>query len=399
MSYDVAALRAHFPSLLSGTAHFDGPAGTQTPDVVGRAIAETITGPLSYRGTVAASELRADAVVGEFRSAFADLLGADPTGIIHGRSSTALTYEFSRILSANWGPDDQIVVSRLDHDANVRPWVQAAERTGATVAWIDFDPATAEIDPSSVEAAITDRTRLVAITAASNLLGTKPNVAAISAAAKAVGALTYVDGVHNTPHSFVDVEALGADFYVCSPYKFFGPHFAVLAGRPEVLEKLHPDKLIPASNEIPERFEYGALPYEVLAGGTAAVNFLAQVAPGGATGRRAQLQASLHAIDEHELRIAGRLLEGLAELPVVVHSVATRRTPTILLTIPGHRTVEAYSFLAARGVHAPAGSFYAHEAFQRLQLADTHATRLGVAPYTTDDDVDRVLAGLREFCA
>lgn len=396
MSFDVAALRSEFPSLQSGIAHFDGPGGTQTPRVVGEAIARTLTGPLSNRGTVGLSERRADEAVVGFRGAYADLLGADPRGIVYGRSATQLCYDFSRHLAKTWAPGDEVVVSRLDHDSNVRPWIQAAERAGAVVRWLELDPATAELDAASVEAAIGERTRLVAVTAASNLLGTKPNVRAIADRAHAVGALVYVDGVHFTAHELVDVGALGADLFMCSPYKFLGPHCGVLAASPELLESLHPDKLAPSTNVVPERFEFGTLPYEIMAGAAAAVDFLAGIAPGTAATRRDRLVASLHAVDEHELRMRGLIEQGLAALGdrVTLWSRAADRTPTLLITVEGRDLGDAYEFLATRDVLAPAGSFYAMEPFQALGLRDENALRMGVAPYTNESDVERLLDGL-----
>lgn len=399
MTYDVAALRAHFPSLASGIAHFDGPGGTQTPRQVGEAVAATLTGPLSNRGRNAASELAADRAVAAFRAAYADLLGVPGLGVVYGRSATQLTYDLSRAIAKTWRSGDEVVLSRLDHDANIRPWVQAAQAAGATVRWMDLDPATAELDRASVEAAITPRTRLVAITGASNLLGTKPPVRAIADAAHAVGALVYVDGVHYAAHELVDIEVLGADLFVCSPYKFLGPHCGVLGAAPELLDSLHPDKLLPSTDAVPERFELGTLPYELMAGATAAVDFLAGIQPGDAGTRRERLRASLHAVDAHELRLRRRLEAGLAAFgdAVVVHSRAAHRTPTLLLTLPGRRTWDAYGFLAGRNVLAPAGSFYAYEPFRRLALDDEHALRLGLAPYVDDDDVDRVIEGLAAF--
>lgn len=396
MTYDVSAVRSHFPSLESGTAHFDSPAGTQTPREVGDAIAATLTGPLSNRGTGSPSESNADAAVRAFRSAYADLLGAQERGIVYGRSATQLIYDFSRAIAKDWGPGDEVVVSRLDHDSNVRPWVQVAEQQGVTVRWLDFDPETGEL----VEEDFSPRTRLVAITGASNLLGTKPPVRRIADAAHAVGALVFVDGVHLTAHAFVDVDELGADFFVCSPYKFLGPHCGVLAAAPELLETIRNDKLIPSSDAVPERFELGTLPYEIMAGATAAVDFLAGIAPGiapgDATGRRERLRASLHAVDAHELRLRKRLEESLGD-GVVLHSRAADRAPTLLLTMPGRETKDAYRFLAERGVLAPAGSFYAYEGFRRLGLDDENALRLGLAPYVDDSDVDRALEAINAF--
>ncbi|MEO8093902.1 MAG: cysteine desulfurase-like protein [Pseudolysinimonas sp.] len=399
MSYDVAALRAQFPALDAGIAHFDGPGGTQAPRAVGEAIAATLNAPLSNRGEVGSSERNADDAVNEFRSAYADFLGASERGVVYGRSATQLSYDFSRHLAKGWKQGDEVVVSRLDHDSNVRPWIQAAERAGATVRWIEFDNDTAEINPASLDAAITDRTRLVAITAASNLLGTKPDVRGISDRAHAVGALVYVDGVHYAAHELVDIAALGADLFMCSPYKFLGPHCGVLAGAPELLETINPDKLSPSTNVVPERFEFGTLPYEIMAGATAAVDFLAGIAPGTATDRRAQLTASLHAIDEHETRMRERIEAGLAELGATVYSRAKDRTPTLLFALGEHDMQRAYQALADVDVLAPAGSFYAEEAFRALGLVDENAMRVGVAPYTNEDDVDRLLAGLQAFVA
>ncbi|WP_081747588.1 aminotransferase class V-fold PLP-dependent enzyme, partial [Arthrobacter sp. Br18] len=278
MPLDVESLRSQFPSLSSGIAHFDGPGGTQTPRVVGQTIADALTGPLSNRGTTVSSERNADRIVYEFRAAMADFLNVDPAGIVYGRSATQLTYDFARHLASGWGPGDEVVVTRLDHDSNIRPWVQAAERQGASVRWIGFDPGTAELNMGDLHAALSDRTRLVAVTAASNLLGTMPDIPAIARLTHDAGALLYVDGVHYAAHASVDLRALGADFFVCSPYKFLGPHCAVLAAAPDLLETIHPDKLLPSTDIIPERFEFGTLPYETLAGTTAAVDFLASLA-------------------------------------------------------------------------------------------------------------------------
>ncbi|MET0354842.1 MAG: cysteine desulfurase-like protein [Plantibacter flavus] len=401
MTLDVALLRTAFPSLASGIAHFDGPGGTQTPLAVGQAILDTLTGPLSNRGSSVASERRADDAVTAFRAACADLLAAEERGIVYGRSATQLTYDFSRHLSRGWIAGDQIVLSRLDHDANVRPWVQAADRTGATVRWIDLDPATGELDLADLDDLVTERTRLVAVTAASNLLGTIPPVRTIADRAHAVGALVWVDGVHYTAHHVVDVAALGADFFVCSPYKFFGPHCGVLAASPALLESIHPDKLLPSTNVVPERFEFGTLPYELMAGVTAAIGVLASIDPGDATTRRDRLVASAAAVHERELALRTRIEDALAELgPLVeLHSRAAERTATLFMTFPGRRAADAAAFLAARDVLAPAGSFYAVEPFAALGLDDVGGLRVGVAPYTSDEDVDRLLDGIRAFLA
>ncbi|MGX1371884.1 cysteine desulfurase family protein (TIGR01976 family) [Streptomyces canus] len=395
MTYDIAALRSHFPALAAGTAHFDGPGGTQTPEPVIRAISDALAQSLSNRGRITLGERNAERIVTGARRAMADLLGADPAGIVFGRSATQLTYDFSRTLAATWSPGDEVVVTRLDHDANIRPWIQS----GATVRWAEFDPRTGELTVDAIRAVLSGRTRLVAVTAASNLIGTRPDIPAIARAVHEAGALLYVDGVHYTAHSLVDVEELGADFFVCSPYKFFGPHHGVLAARPELLETLRPDKLLPSSDAVPERFELGTLPYEFLAGTAAAVDFLAGRLDADATGgRRQRLAAGFAALEAHEHVLRARVDEGLAALDgVTVHSRAADRTPTVLLTFDHHSTADAYVFLAERGVQAPAGSFYAIEASRHLGLGDTGGLRVGLAPYNDLEDVDRLLTGLTDF--
>ncbi|MFE2680028.1 cysteine desulfurase-like protein [Streptomyces hygroscopicus] len=398
MTYDITAVRAQFPALKAGSAHFDGPGGTQTPLPVIEAVSEALANPLANRGHITAGERNAEALVRSARQAMADLLGADPAAIVFGRSATALTYDFSRTLAKTWSPGDEVVVSRLDHDSNIRPWIQAAEAVGATVRWADFDPATGELTPDDISARLGDRTRLVAVTAASNLIGTRPAIPEISRRVHAAGALLYVDGVHYAAHAHVDIRQLGADFLVCSPYKFLGPHLGVLASRPELLETLTPDKLLPSTNAVPERFEFGTLPYEFLAGTRAAVDFLATLDPDAEGSRRERLASAYAALERHEDTLRRRMDEGLAALgPVTVHSRAADRTPTLLLTIDGRDTTDACRHLAGRGVDAPSGSFYAVEASRRLGLGDTGGLRVGLAPYTSTEDVDRLLEALSDF--
>jgi cysteine desulfurase family protein (TIGR01976 family) len=278
--------------------------------------------------------------------------------------------------------------------------VQAAEFAGAAVRWIDFDPATGELAPDHVAAVLSDRTRLVAVTGASNLIGTRPDIPAIAALVHARGALLQVDGVHLTAHANIDVTALGADLYTCSPYKFLGPHCGVLAADPALLETIHPDKLLPATDAVPERFEFGTLPYELLAGVTAAVDFLTGLAPTSGGSRRERLSTSLAAVAEHEDRLRARIEAGLAGMAgVTVHSRAARRTPTLLITIDGRDAADAYRFLAGRDINAPAGSFYALEPSRRLGLGDAGGLRIGLAPYNTDQEIDRLLAALADFVA
>jgi len=402
VTYDITDLRALFPALSSGTAHFDGPGGTQTPRPVIEAITRALSNPLSNRGRVTAGERNADTIVTGAREAMADLLGGHPSGIVFGRSATQLTYDLARTLATTWAPGDEVVVTRLDHDANIRPWIQAAERVGATVRWADFDPATGELTVDHLRAALSARTRLVAVTAASNLIGTRPAIPDMARLAHEVGALFHVDGVHYTAHALVDLGQLGADFFVCSPYKFLGPHLGVLAARPELLETLRPDKLLPSSDAVPERFELGTLPYELLAGTSAAVDVLAGLDAGAAGGRRERLTASLAALHRHEEVLRTSIDHGLADLDgITVHSRAADRTPTVLLTFDeafgAHGTQDASRFLAERHVHAPSGSFYAIEASRRLGLGDSGGLRIGLAPYTDTEDVDRLLTGLELF--
>ncbi|TCC63048.1 cysteine desulfurase-like protein [Kribbella pittospori] len=386
-AFDVISVRKQFPALDEGAAHFDGPGGSQTPRVVADAVAATMVSAMANRGHLTAAERRADEIVVAAREAMADLLGTDPRGIVYGRSMTQLTYDFSRTLAKSWAPGDEVIVSRLDHDANVRPWVQAAEAVGATVRWLGFDTETTELD--DIAPLLTDRTRLVAITGASNLLGTRPDAARIADQVHRAGALIYVDGVHLTAHA--PVAATYADFYACSPYKFFGPHLGVLTAAPELLETLHPDKLLPSADVVPERFEFGTLPYELLAGTTAAVDFIAGLGGTGST-RRERLLDSLRLVEEYEDNLREDLESRLAAIPgITLHGHASRRTPTLLFTVDGREPSAVAARLAAAGVNAPAGSFYAYEPARHLGLGPAGGVRVGLAPYTDQSDVDRLV--------
>ena len=395
MAYDVERVRANFPALAEGAAHFDGPGGSQVAAPVADAVAGMLRAAVANRGTVTAAERRAeDAVVGA-RAAMADMLGCSPRGVVFGRSMTALTFEMSRALVKTWSAGDEVVITRLDHDSNIRPWVVAGERADVTVRWASFDKQTADLPVDAVTELIGPRTKLVAVTAASNLFGTMPDVRAIADAAHAVGALVYVDGVHYTAHIGVDMAAMGADFFACSPYKFCGPHLGVVAADPSMLESLHPDKLLPSIDDVPERFELGTLPYELLAGVTAAVDFLAGLDASVDGDRRQRLTASFAALEKHENALAERLLAGVAELPQVsVHGSPARRTPTVPFSVAGMKGYDVHQALAAHGVNAPAGAFYAIEASRWFGLGDTGAVRAGIAPYTNEDDVERLLKAL-----
>ena len=396
--YDVAKVRAHFPALESGLAFFDGPGGSQTPDVVAEAVRSTMVGPLSNRGDLTVAQDNAERAVVGAREALADLLGATPEGVVFGRSFTQLTFDMSRTMAKEWGPGDEVVVTRLDHDGNVRPWVLAAEAVGATVRWVDFELETGELSMDSLEHALGERTRLVAVTGASNLIGTRPNLPAVAARVHDAGAWLYVDAVHLTPHASVSLEESGADFLGCSTYKFLGPHAGVVAGKPELLERLHPDKLVPAPDQVPERFELGTLPYELMAGATAAVDFIADLAPGTATTRRERLAASMAALEAHKHRLRERVEEGLQAFDgITLHSRAAVRTPTLLATFADRDAGEVARHLATRGINAPAGTFYAYEPARRLALGPDGGLRVGLAPYSDDSDVDRLLEALAAY--
>lgn len=402
MPLDVAAVRSHFPSLGGGTAHFDGPGGSQTPQVVADAVAATLTSSIANRGTVTAAERRAEEIVVAAREAMGDFLGTDPATVIFGRSMTALTMDMGRTLARchGWGPGDEVVVTSLDHDGNIRPWILAAEAVGATVRWAEVDPETGELPLSAVTEVLGDRTRLVAVTGAANLIGTRPDLDAIIAAAHDAGALVHVDAVHLAAHASVDRESLGADLLSCSPYKFFGPHLGVMTGRADLLAELRPDKLLPSSDAVPERFELGTLPYELLAGTTATVDLIAGLASAasGASSRRERLESSFAALEEHEDGLRARAEEGLTTIDgVTLYSRALHRTPTLLFTLDGVEPSAVHRHLAERGVNAPASHFYAWELSHRLGLGPAGGVRVGMAPYSTQEEVDRLLEGVTEL--
>ena len=397
MTYDVERVRSWFPSLADGVARFDGPGGSQTPYQVADAVAATMTAGLSNRGSVTAGEQKADQVVLTARQAIADLVGGDAGGVVFGRSMTELTYLVARTLATGWGPGDEVVVTRLDHDADIRPWVQAAEAVGATVRWVEFDRETAELTVDHVREVLSERTKLLAVTGASNLVGSRPYLPAIATAAHAVGALVHVDAVHLAAHAPIDLVSLGADLLTCSPYKFFGPHHGALVAAPELLETLRPDKLAPSSETVPERFELGTLPYELLAGTTAAVDVIADLLPGSGS-RRERVLASMAAVEAYEDGLLHTLLAGLDAIDgLTVHGTAPIRTPTVLLTLASRTPREVYEALAAKAINAPASNFYALEASRWMGLGDGGGVRVGLAPYTTAGEVDRLLTALADL--
>jgi cysteine desulfurase family protein (TIGR01976 family) len=410
LTFDVSAVRALYPALADGHAYLDGAAGTQVPVPVIDAIAAAYRVGIGNLGGAFAASHRSDSIVEQARAAVADLVGGTADGVVFGPSATALAYRMSEALSRQWTTDDEIVVSRLDHDSNIRPWIQAAGRVGALVRWAEIDPATGELPAQQYAELVGPRTRLVAVTAASNAIGTRPDVAAIAGYAHAVGALCYVDGVHATPHVPVDIAALGADFYATSAYKWSGPHVAAVVADPALLETVWPDKLAPSSNAVPWRFERGTLPFADLAGVTAAVDHLAGLGtlgaadrPGaggmvaGAT-RRERILASMAAVEAHEAALFARLLGGLAELgEVALYGKAARRAPTAFFNVGAVDPGAVAGHLASQGVNVWDGDNYAYELCQVLGLQSEGAVRAGIVHYNDESDVDRLLSGVTEM--
>ena len=398
MSYDVNRIRKDFPSLETGIAFFDGPGGSQVPKVVGEEISKAITQASSNRGTITLSEQNAEKCVVEYRSAVADLLNCDAKGVIYGRSWTQLTYDLSRNLGKQWGPGDEIIVSRLDHDSNIRPWIQAAEAKGATVKWAEFDRKTGELPVSAVTDLLTSKTKFVAVTGAANTLGTRPDINSIGKAVKANGSLFLVDGVHLTPHTLIDFKSLTIDFFGFSSYKLLGPHCASLVSHPELLESITNDKLRPSTMNVPERFEFGTLPYEIMAGVTASINYVAGLDASATGSRRDRIAKSMQSLERYEEDLFDYLEKELAQLSgIIMYGHAQKRTPTVYFNFPNVNGIDIYKYLATKKINAPAHNFYAYEVSLALGLGDAGAVRAGLAPYSTREDVERLVSALREF--
>ena len=396
MAFDVSKVRAAYPALADGYAYLDGAAGTQLPAAVIDAISGAYSAGLGNSGGRFPASSRADAITAECRAAVADLTGGVPAGVILGPNMTTLTFRIANALAAGWGPGDEVVVTRLDHDANVRPWVRAAARAGATVRWAEVELPSGELPSGQFTRLISGRTRLVAVTAASNVLGTRPDVAAITAIARAAGALSYVDGVHATPHGPTDVRALGADFYATSAYKWSGPHIGAVVADPALLGSIRPDKLIPAPDTVPERFEQGTPPYADLAGVTAAVDHLAGLGDAAAGTRRERLLAAMSAAQEHEAQLADVLLGGLAAMPhVTTYGQARNRTATAYFNVTGRTPRQVAEHLAASKINVWDGDNYAWELTGALGIRDSgSAVRAGLVHYNDREDVDRLLAAV-----
>jgi cysteine desulfurase family protein (TIGR01976 family) len=374
--------RERFPGLRDGWARLDGPAGAQMVDAAVEAMAGWMRSGRSanQHGAFAAAQAT-DALVDVARSSVAALLGGDAREIAFGPSMTALTLAFSAAAGRTLRPGDEVVCTRLDHDANVRPWLIAAERAGAAVRFAEPDPETLELPASAVEAVLSERTRWVALTAASNAVGTVPELDAIVAAAHAAGARVYLDAVHAAPHRRLDVAALGCDALACSAYKWFGPHTGVLWARRELLEQLQPDKLRPSPDTAPERWEAGTLPFESLAGVAAAADYL-----------RGLDWAAVHA---HEQALLGLALAGLAGIPGVrLHGAPRVRAPTLMFSVEGRAPQAVAAALAEREVAVWDGNYYAWELERLLGLEPDGAVRAGFLHYNDQRDVERLLEGV-----
>jgi cysteine desulfurase family protein (TIGR01976 family) len=393
MPYDLARIRACYPALADGSAYLDGAAGTQVPTAVIDATAAAYAAGLgNAQGGFPASD-RSDVIVAGARQAVADLVGGVPDGVVLGPNSTSLIYLIATALARGWAAGDEIVLTRLDHDANVRPWVQWAQRTGVTVRWVDPVLPACELPAEAFDDVLGDRTRLVAVTAASNVVGTRPDVAAIADRAHRAGALLMVDGVHATPHGPIDVSALGADLFVTSSYKWSGPHLAALIADPGLLEDLWPDKLASSSDTVPERFERGTLPFADLAGLVAAVDHLAGLDDTAGGTRRQRLQVSMAAVERFETELFTRLTDGLGRMRHVQRiGSPVRCAPTAYFTVDGHTPAAVSRRCADAGVNVWHGHNYAWELTGLLGIRDTgSAARAGLVHYNGPDDVDRLL--------
>jgi cysteine desulfurase family protein (TIGR01976 family) len=402
-------VRAAFPALARRhrhlpVAYFDGPGGTQVPQVVADAVAGYLLRHNANTHWHYPTSQETDAMIAEARGAVADLVGGRADEVAFGANMTTLTFHLARALGRRWGAGDEIVVTELDHHANVDTWRAVAADRGLTVRTVPFHAGSGQLDWDAFETAISPRTRLVAVGAASNALGTVNEVARAGRMAHGVGALLFVDAVHYAPHVLPDVQALGADFLACSAYKFYGPHIGILWSRRDLLAGLDLPKLEPAPNEVPERIETGTLSHEGIAGTLAVVDFLAGLggrernrAEGSRRDRLGAAYAMLHA---HGERLVRRLWNGLAANPAVTlygSPPGEPRTPTVAFTVKGRRSHDVARHLADRAVFVSSGDFYALTVVERLGCADDGLVRAGGACYTTEEEVDRLLGGVAEL--
>jgi cysteine desulfurase family protein (TIGR01976 family) len=377
--------RDRFPGLAGSWVRLDGPAGTQMVDSAIEAMADFMrSGDNANHGGVFAAAHATDACVERARAAVARLLDAEPAGVAFGPSMTAMTMRLSAAVGRTLGPGDEVVVTRLDHDANVRPWVIAAERAGATVRWAEPDRGTLALPASAIEAVLSDRTRWVAVTAASNATGTVPELDAIVAAAHAAGARVSVDAVAAAPHRALSLSSLGADTLACSAYKWYGPHIGILCAAPALLEELGPDKLIVSPDEAPDRFELGTLPFESLAGVAAAADYL--------------LDVGFDAVRAHEEALMADALEGLRAIDgVTLYGDPPDRVPTLMFNVDGMTSSAAATVLAEREIAVWDGNYYAYELERFLGLDPDGAVRAGFVHYNDAEDVSRLVEAVAEI--
>jgi cysteine desulfurase family protein (TIGR01976 family) len=406
-AFDPSPLRAQFPALAQPAdtpplIFFDNPGGTQVPQTVIDAVGDYYRTSNANVGGAFATSRRTDAVVAGARQAMADLLNAPgPETIVFGPSMTALTFHLARSFADDWTPGDEIVVTTLDHDANVTPWTDL-ESVGAVIKIADVHLEDGTLDMASFERALSPRTRLVAVTHASNAVGTAPDVDRIIRMAHAVGALVFVDAVQYTPHGPLDVQALDCDFLACSSYKFFGPHQGVLYGKAEHLERLTPHKVRPSKNTIPHRWETGTLNHECLAGVTAAVDYLAAIS-GRHGSRRDALTAAMRSIQAYERTLSQALIEGLqtlGDVQIYGHTDLSRldeRVPTVAFTWPRMTPRATAEYLGGLGVCCWSGNYYALRLMEHLGLeAHGGAVRIGAAHYNTVTEIDALIQALHD---
>jgi cysteine desulfurase family protein (TIGR01976 family) len=396
-------LRSCFPALARRqaglpVAFFDGPGGTHVPDQVIRAMTGYLVHHNANTHWPFATSVETDAAIWHAREAMADLFGATPGEIVFGANMTTLTLHLGRALGRGWGPGDEIVTTDLDHHANIDPWRALTRERGVTVRQAAMRPESGTIDWDDLARQVTPRTRLLAIGAASNALGTITDVARAAEIARGAGALVFVDAVHYAPHRLVDVQALGCDMLASSAYKFYGPHVGVLYCRRELLESLDAPKLAPAPDTAPERLETGTQNHEGIVGAGAAVEFLASLGDGPS--RRAALTAAFEQLHTQGEHLLARMWEGLLRVPGVRlygPPPGEPRTPTVAFTVTGHASEAVATSLAAGGVFVSNGSFYAATVLQRLGLEREGLVRAGCACYTTEDEVDRLIEGVERI--
>ncbi len=405
---DPVAIRAEFPALnqsIDGRTpvFLDGPGGTQSPHAVLDAMSGYLQHGSSNQGGAFHTSRATDETVQAAREAMADLLNAEPNEIVFGQNMTSLTFSMSRALARTWSAGDEIIVSRIDHDANISPWLQAAVDRGVTVRWLDFRSEDCTLALDTLPAMLNERTRLIAVNYASNAVGTISDVARVTELAHAADALVYIDAVHFAPHALIDVKALDCDFLACSVYKFFGPHTGVLYGKYELLDSLEAYKVRPAPARPPGKWETGTQSFESLAGVTAAVNYMASLGE-DADSRRARLESALGAIQAYEQTLCARFLEQATRTPGLrVYGLTDierldERTPTFAISLEGHTPEAVAAYLGEREFYVWDGHYYAIEVMDRLgTLEQGGLVRIGFVHYNTLDEVDRLFDALREL--